>query len=192
MQNVAGGVAGKAPGAVTIERMRWWHFDDLLPIEEDLFGPDQWTAAMFWGELAAGHHYVIARAEPAPDARNSKAAGEGEIVGYAGLAFSPPAEAWINNLAVRRDDQRRGIGSMLLEHLLATAQTLGARQVLLEVAADNGPAQLLYDRYGFDVIGVRKGYYQATKTDALVMRRMQPPPGAGDDPATASPPQGRR
>ena len=46
--------------------------------------------------------------------------------------------------------------------------------MLLEVAADNGPAQRLYDRNGFDVIGVRRGYYQATNTDALVMRLTLP------------------
>jgi [ribosomal protein S18]-alanine N-acetyltransferase len=36
---------------------------------------------------------------------------------------------------------------------------------------NNGPAQRLYDRYGFQAVGLRRGYYQPSNTDALVMRR---------------------
>ena len=144
-----------------VERFRWWHIEDVLPIDEDLFGPERWTAAMFWNELANGHHYVAAL-----DA--------GEVVGYAGLAITPGSEAWVNNLAVRRDRQRRGVGAVLLADLLDHARREGATQVMLEVAADNGPAQRLYDAHGFDVIGVRRGYYQPSNTDALVMRRNKP------------------
>ena len=146
---------------LSITRLRWWHIDDLLPLEVDLFGPERWTAAMFWNELASGQQYVIAT-------RDS------EIVGYAGLALVPPDEAWINNIAVSRAHQRQRVGQALLDHLLSIARQAGARQVLLEVAADNGPAQRLYDRNGFEIIGVRRGYYQATNTDALVMRLTLP------------------
>ena len=143
-----------------LTRLRWWQIDELLPIEKDLFGVEQWSAGMFWNELAAGHPYVAA-------------VQDGEVVGYAGLVVAPPDEAWVNNMAVRRDHQRRGIGRALLEELLAIARRSGARHTLLEVAADNLPAQALYDSYGFEVIGLRKNYYQASGTDALVMRRSE-------------------
>ena len=143
-----------------LTRLRWWQIDELLPIEKDLFGAEQWSAGMFWNELAAGHPYIAA-------------VQDGEVVGYAGLVVAPPDEAWVNNMAVRRDHQRRGIGRALLEELLAIARRNGARHTLLEVAADNAPAQALYDSYGFDVIGLRKNYYQASGTDALVMRRSE-------------------
>jgi ribosomal-protein-alanine N-acetyltransferase len=144
-----------------VERFRWWHIENVLPIEEDLFGAERWTAAMFWNELANGHHYV--------------AVLDGDdVVGYAGLAITPGSEAWINNLAVRRDRQRHGLGRILLADLLDHARREGATQVLLEVAADNGPAQRLYDSHGFHIIGVRRGYYQPSNTDALVMRRDRP------------------
>ena len=91
------------------------------------------------------------------------------MVGYAGLTVQPP-EAWVQNIAVRRDVQRRGIGRMLLEELLAEATRHGVGSVLLEVAVDNAPAQRLYARYGFEPVGVRRGYYQPSNTDALVMR----------------------
>ena len=123
---------------ITIERLRWWHIDDLLPLEADLFGAEQWSAAMFWNELANGHHYVVALDDQA-------------LVGYGGLAVTGPGEAWVNNIAVRRDHQRQGIGRRLLEALLDQARAHEARSVLLEVAADNQPAQTLYDTYGFAV-----------------------------------------
>ena len=140
-------------------RFRWWHIDEVLPIEADLFGAEQWSAAMFWNELANGHFYLVATDD------------DGSVLGYAGLAVSPPDEAWVQNVAVRRDAQRRGIGRLLLEALLAEAARRGARSTLLEVAADNAPAQRLYAGYGFEPIGVRRGYYQPSNTDALVMQR---------------------
>jgi ribosomal-protein-alanine N-acetyltransferase len=138
--------------------MRWWHIEEIMAIEADLFGAEQWTPAMFWNELASGHRYLVGLAGA-------------ELVGYAGLAVTAPDEAWINNIAVRRDHQRRGVGRGLLTALLAEADRRGARTILLEVAVDNKPAQLLYARYGFDPDGVRRGYYQPSNTDALVMRR---------------------
>jgi ribosomal-protein-alanine N-acetyltransferase len=147
---------------VHIGRLRWWHIEQVLPIEADLFGAEQWTAPMFWSELAAGYHYL--------------AALDGEdVIGYAGLAVVPPDEAWIQNIAVRRDHQRHGIGRALLEALLAEAARRGVRRILLEVAVDNGPAQKLYAGYGFEQVGVRRGYYQPSNTDALVLMREDAP-----------------
>jgi ribosomal-protein-alanine N-acetyltransferase len=142
---------------VAIERMRWWHIEALEPIEAQLFGDDRWSAAMFWNELANGHFYLVAR-------------DGDDIVGYAGVSVSD-GEAWVQNLAVRADRQRQGIGATLLEALLVEADRRGARAVLLEVAVDNQAAQRLYDRYGFEAVGVRRGYYQPSNTDAVVMRR---------------------
>jgi ribosomal-protein-alanine N-acetyltransferase len=77
----------------------------------------------------------------------------------------------VQNLAVRRDAQRYGLGRALLRDLLAEAARRGARNVLLEVAADNVAAQKLYANDGFEPIGVRRGYYQPSNTDAVVMLR---------------------
>ena len=142
---------------VTIERMRWWDIAALEPLEAELFGDDRWSAAMFWNELASGHYYLVAR-------------DGDEVVGYAGLAVGDH-EAWVQNLAVRVDRQRRGIGTRLLQALLAEADLRGAQAVLLEVAVDNATAQRMYDRYGFEPVGLRRGYYQPSNTDAVVMRR---------------------
>ncbi|MGC4893987.1 ribosomal protein S18-alanine N-acetyltransferase [Micromonospora sp. DT31] len=144
-----------------LSQFRWWHVDEVLPIEADLFGAERWSAGMFWNELANGHHYLVATDD------------DGAVLGYAGLAVAPPDEAWVQNIAVRRDAQRRGVGRLLLEALLAEAARRGVRSTLLEVAADNAPAQRLYATYGFEPIGVRRGYYQPSNTDALVMQRTE-------------------
>jgi ribosomal-protein-alanine N-acetyltransferase len=140
-----------------LERFRWWHIDEVLPIEDELFGAEKWSASMFWNELAQRHFYLVALDEE-------------QVLGYAGLAVIDREEAWVQNIAVRRDAQRRGIGRSLLEALLAEADGK-AGKILLEVAVDNAPAQRLYATYDFEPVGLRRGYYQPSNTDALVMMR---------------------
>lgn len=140
-----------------IERFRWWHIADVLVIEEDLFGVEKWSPAMFWNELARRNHYLVAL-------------GDDGLLGYAGLAATGD-EAWVQNIAVRRSAQRGGVGRALLEALLAESERRGIKQTLLEVAVDNEPAQRLYATYDFEPVGIRRGYYQPSNTDALVMMR---------------------
>ena len=140
-----------------IERFRWWHIAEVMPLEELLFGEEKWSSAMFWNELAQHNFYIVAL-------------DESEVVGYAGLAVSGD-EAWVQNIAVKDTAQRRGIGREMLEALLAEAARQGIKKTLLEVAVDNAPAQHLYARYDFEPVGIRRGYYQPSNTDALVMMR---------------------
>jgi ribosomal-protein-alanine N-acetyltransferase len=140
-----------------IERFRWWHIAEVMPLEEDLFGEEKWSSAMFWNELAQHNFYIVATEKE-------------EVLGYAGLAVTGD-EAWVQNIAVRGTAQRRGIGRDLLEALLGEAARQGVKKTLLEVAVDNAPAQHLYARYDFEPVGIRRGYYQPSNTDALVMMR---------------------
>jgi len=73
-------------------------------------------------------------------------------------------------LAVAGPRQGQGLGAALLDALLAEAGRRGCTEVFLEVRVDNHRAQLLYQRRGFVEIGIRRGYYQPSGTDALVMR----------------------
>jgi len=140
-----------------IERFRWWHIAEVMVIEEDLFGAEKWSPAMFWNELAQRNFYLVA-------------VDDAEVLGYAGLAVTQD-EAWVQNIAVRRTAQRRGVGREMLEALLAEADRQEIKQTLLEVAVDNAPAQRLYATYDFEPVGIRRGYYQPSNTDALVMMR---------------------
>ncbi len=145
-----------------LTELRWWEIEELLPIERDLFGGEQWTAAMFWSELAAAARHDTRWYRVARD-------GAGRALGYVGLCAYGDGQAWIQTLAVRRDAQRQGIGRRLLSAALRRGRELGAASVALEVHADNEAAQRLYAAHGFEVIAVRAGYYQPSGDDALVM-----------------------
>ncbi|MFJ9725189.1 ribosomal protein S18-alanine N-acetyltransferase [Streptomyces sp. NPDC101209] len=146
--------------------MRWWDIDPVLELEKDLFPEDAWSRGMFWSELAhargpeATRRYVVAE-----DAER--------IVGYAGLASSGDL-ADIQTIAVRRDHWGTGLGGLLLTELLRAATSFECAEVMLECRIDNVRAQKLYERFGFEAIGFRRGYYQPGNVDALVMRLTDP------------------
>jgi ribosomal-protein-alanine N-acetyltransferase len=131
----------------------------IMRLEEELFAPDTWTAAMYRDELAQTdtRHYLVAEN------------GTG-VIGYGGL-IAYDDEAHIATLGVARDRQGEGLGALLLDALLAEADRRGIPEVLLEVRADNEVAQGLYRRRGFVEIGRRRRYYQPSGTDAVVMKR---------------------
>ncbi len=152
---------------VTLRPMRIDHLPRIMALETELFGSEAWTEGMLRSELADpdSRHYVIAIDGDHSDDRNDD---HGRlIVGYAGL-MAHDDEAHILTVGVVPAWQRRGIGAMLLRDLLDAA---GSHRVLLEVRADNEAAQRLYARHGFSPIGRRRGYYQPSGADAVVMAR---------------------
>jgi ribosomal-protein-alanine N-acetyltransferase len=90
------------------------------------------------------------------------------IVGFAGL-WMQVDEAHVSMIAVDPRYRRRHIGERLLVRLFEHAQDLGAALMTLEVAASNHAARRLYVKYGFDVVGERRAYYEATGEDAVIM-----------------------
>jgi ribosomal-protein-alanine N-acetyltransferase len=144
---------------VGLRPMRLADLTAVLELEEELFAPDTWTAAMYRDELAR------------TDTRWYLVAEDGDtVVGYAGL-IAYPDEAHVATIGVARNRQGEGIGARLLDALLTEADRRGVPVVLLEVRADNELAQGLYRRRGFAEIGRRRGYYQPSGTDAVVMKR---------------------
>jgi ribosomal-protein-alanine N-acetyltransferase len=142
----------------TLRRLRWWDLDEVLALETALFPDDPWSAVAFWAELARPEtrHYVVAEDGP-------------RIVGYAGLmAVGPDAD--VQTVAVAPGAQGGGVGRLLLDDLLREAAARGCHDVLLEVRADNAAALRLYERAGFERIGLRRGYYAPAGVDAIVMR----------------------
>lgn len=77
-------------------------------------------------------------------------------------------EAEILTIAVRPAARRRGAGRALLAAAMAAAAEVGARRMVLEVAATNAPARALYEGAGFVMAGLRRRYY-ADGTDALLL-----------------------
>ncbi|MFD6134609.1 ribosomal protein S18-alanine N-acetyltransferase [Isoptericola sp. NPDC060257] len=144
-------------------------FDRVLQLERVLFGAGAWTYGMLADELAAlGRWYVVA--EPAgPDAVAVYGIGPKPVVGYAGLWFDGDV-AQVMTIGVDPHYQRHGVGRALLEALVGRARKLKAEAVLLEVRVDNEPALALYERHGFERIGLRRRYYQPEDKDAFTMR----------------------
>jgi ribosomal-protein-alanine N-acetyltransferase len=145
---------------VELRPMRWEDIEAVLRMETELFGDEPWTESMFWSELAQREtrHYVVA-------------ADGDEVVGYAGLCAYAPHEAYVQTIGVTGSRQRAGIGTRLLLELVDEAARRGCPRLDLEVRADNANAIALYEHHGFRQIGVRRGYYQPSGTDAVVMRR---------------------
>ncbi|MFF4620038.1 ribosomal protein S18-alanine N-acetyltransferase [Nonomuraea jabiensis] len=131
----------------------------VMSIERATFPLDAWSEGMMRGELAdmpRSRHYVVALVD-------------GEIIGYAGLAAAAD-QADVQTIAVLEKHQGTGIGGAMLTELLAEAGRRGAREIYLEVRADNPRAQAVYRHYGFEEIGTRRRYYD-DGTDAIMMRR---------------------
>ena len=134
--------------------------DGVVGLEIALFGDEAWSRQMLVGELGqqpASRYYLVAEEA-------------GTIVGYAGL-LAAGGQADVLTIAVSAARWGQGIGSQLLADLLTEAVRRGCTEMFLEVRADNTRAQRLYRWWGFDDIGIRRGYYQPSGTDAIVMRR---------------------
>ena len=131
--------------------------DEVIEIEKRCF-TNPWTREMFMGELERAD---VVRAYVA------RTAGWA-VAGYCS-AWLVADELHVNNLAVRPECRRSGVGRALVEHALDAAAREGARRATLEVRRSNAPALRLYERLGFKAAGVRRGYYTNPREDALIL-----------------------
>ena len=94
---------------------------------------------------------------------------DGRVAAYVGVISVAP-EGEITNVATHPDFRRRGLANALLTQLKLEAAKRGIYSIYLEVRRSNTPAQMLYQKQGFAVIGERKGFYKNPKEDAILMR----------------------
>lgn len=94
---------------------------------------------------------------------------EDEIIGFASL-WEPPFEIHLNNIFVRKDVRGRNIGSIILEKLIEIAKMKEKEELTLEVNVNNSVAIKLYEKYGFEKVGIRKKYYNNVD-DGLIMTK---------------------
>lgn len=131
----------------------------IMALERASFPTDAWSEAMMSAELDSAHGAYVVDEEA------------GRVLGYGGVrAVAGSADADIQTIAIAAHARGRGRGRALLHALLAAALERGARQVFLEVRADNPAAHALYASEGFLEIGRRARYYQPDDIDAIVMR----------------------
>ena len=93
---------------------------------------------------------------------------EGHVMAYGGVLWAP-FEGQITNIATHPTARRCGMGAAVLEHLIAVAIERGCEQLSLEARVSNTPAISLYERYGFEKMGLRRGFYKHPTEDAYVM-----------------------
>ena len=92
----------------------------------------------------------------------------GEIAGYAGL-YLIGEEGDITNVVVSSFYRRKGIASAIMQHMINRAKMKGIKDITLEVRKGNDAAIHLYEKYGFVSAGIRPGFYDFPKEDALIM-----------------------
>jgi len=131
--------------------------DGVLDVEAESF-TNPWTRQMYTWELqnrSVCHIYVV-RTEQV------------HVAGFCAF-WLVVDEIHINNVAVREALRGRGLGTALMLHVLEEGRRLGATRATLEVRASNTGARRLYERLGFYVAAIRRGYYSSPVEDALLL-----------------------
>jgi ribosomal-protein-alanine N-acetyltransferase len=141
---------------------------DLLEVVEieEASGLSRWGWEGYHAELLEEQAALMLVAHP--QTRERSGSDGRHLAGFIAARMSAD-ELHINNVAVREQYRRRGLGSALLSAILARGKKRGARKAFLEVRASNVAAQALYARHEFEVVGRRANYYSAPLEDALVM-----------------------
>lgn len=132
----------------------------IMRLERSSFPSDAWSEQSMSADLASEHTVYLVLADE-----------QGSVLGYGGiLAPEGSGDADVQTIAVDDGLRGQGWGRRIMDALIGLAVARGAREMFLEVRADNPVAQALYRRLGFEQIAVRPNYYQPDGVDALVMR----------------------
>lgn len=115
-----------------------------------------WSRGNFADSLTAGYSVWVCRLG-------------GDLIGFS-VVMSVIDEAHLLNIGIAARYQGQGYGARLLRHAMDCARLGGASKMFLEVRPSNARAVDLYRHFGFNRIGLRKGYYPAAtgREDALV------------------------
>jgi ribosomal-protein-alanine N-acetyltransferase len=130
--------------------------DTIMAIESTVYG-FPWTRQIFADCLRVGYCCRVCEMDA-------------HIVGYSVMSMGA-SEAHILNVSVKHEYQRRGLGYNLLQHMLSIALKHNVHTVFLEVRPSNTAALALYDKLGFNQIGIRRDYYPSLKgrEDAVIL-----------------------
>jgi len=155
-----GTMKGVKETPITLHPVTTEDIPKILKIESISFH-SPWTEGMFLEELT----------NPFSHAFLAKTRADGKVIGYI-FYQTAVQEMHILNLAVHPLHRSKGVGTLLLHHSLSqTRQSDLARFVYLEVRDNNFPAILLYRKFGFTPLGIRKNYYPKEHVDAIIMGR---------------------
>ncbi len=142
---------------IQIRAMEQKDLDIVAKIEAESFSMP-WSKNAFSDTLSLPYYRYLVAEE------------DGEIAGYCGFLFAA-GEGEIPNVCVAPAARRRGLGTHLMEALCEEAKKCGIAVLFLEVRQSNRAARQLYLHSGFEEIGIRKGFYDLPKEDAVLMRK---------------------
>lgn len=130
--------------------------DAVMAIEPHIYS-HPWTRGNFIDSLVSGYSAWVLL-------------DDAKIIGYS-LMMLVLDEAHLLNLSIAKAYQKRGLGRLLLEHMIASARQHGAANMFLEVRPSNISAIALYENIGFNEMAIRRGYYPAQngREDAVLM-----------------------
>jgi [ribosomal protein S18]-alanine N-acetyltransferase len=148
---------------VSIERMTEHDLLEVVEIEESS-GLSRWGWAAYYAELQGSNRHLMLVARIKDASRKGASSVAGYIVGRLGSE-----ELHINNVAVRDEYRRQGIGRALLDLILEEGKRAQIPIAFLELRAGNSAALALYEDRGFNVTSRRNRYYSDPVEDALVM-----------------------
>ena len=143
---------------ITIEKMNQTHVAAIAELEKECF-------SLPWSEKS------IASELDNPLSLWLVAMDGDTLAGYAG-SQTVLDEADMMNVAVQPACRRKGIAEALMTALVNALQEKGARCLTLEVRSSNDAAIKLYEKLGFQQVGLRKNYYRNPKEDALILRKV--------------------
>lgn len=152
-------MTGMPDSALVAAPMTAADIDEVWALECSVF-PYPWSRNNFVDSLVSGYDCWTVR-----DADRT-------LVGYYLLMYALD-EAHLLDVAVARARQGQGLGRQLLERIGERARSQGMVSIFLEVRPTNERALAVYRRFGYEQIGLRKGYYPAGaagREDAIVMR----------------------
>lgn len=144
--------------ALEIRSMRRADLDAVIAIEHNTY-PFPWSLGIFKDCLRIGYRSLVLT-------------DSGTVCGYSVYSIAVD-EAHLLNLCIAGSWRRRGLASLLLDHVLHDMMLAGADRAYLEVRPSNRGAVRLYGKYEFRQVGRRPGYYphEQGREDALVMVR---------------------
>jgi ribosomal-protein-alanine N-acetyltransferase len=158
---VEAAMAGEAIGVskkVMIRLLRIEDISDLAAILEESSEAARWSRESF-EKLQMSEGFLALVSEMA-----------GSVTGFVcGRQMADEGE--ILNLAVRRQNRKKGEGRALLSAALEKLQRGGVRRVYLEVRESNATAIGFYEKQGFSIMGRRPGYYREPEEAAVLMEK---------------------
>lgn len=143
---------------VLLEDMQTQHIEGIARLEGECFS-QPWSENALAEELSNENaHFIVATLA-------------GQVIGYVGV-IEVCGEAYITNVAVNGSYRRLGVADMLINKAVDCARERKCQFITLEVRQSNLAAIALYLKHGFTSAGVRKGFYEKPKEDAILMTKM--------------------